>query len=141
MRMIKLLSLLMLTAYISNAQTAAEKKYTLDNCITTFSMENTKKTDAGFQFWFIDKNFLDGRTLKMSAVEPHKATHAPHVHAEDEIFYILQGTAEVYLAGQWKKVEANTSFYCPSNVEHGIRNPGDTELRYLVIKKYEPDTK
>ena len=29
-----------------------------------------------------------------------------------------------------------TSFYCPSNVEHGIRNTGDTELKYLVIKKY-----
>ena len=30
-----------------------------------------------------------------------------------------------------------TSFYCPSNVMHGIRNVGDTELKYLVIKKYQ----
>jgi quercetin dioxygenase-like cupin family protein len=29
-----------------------------------------------------------------------------------------------------------TSFYCPSGVKHGIRNIGDTELKYLVIKKY-----
>jgi mannose-6-phosphate isomerase-like protein (cupin superfamily) len=28
------------------------------------------------------------------------------------------------------------SFYCPPSVEHGIRNVGDTELKYLVIKKY-----
>jgi quercetin dioxygenase-like cupin family protein len=34
-------------------------------------------------------------------------------------------------------VEPYTSLYCPSNVEHGIRNAGDTELKYLVIKKYE----
>ncbi len=143
MKTVKVIIFFLLIAGFANGQTqtAGEKKYTLDNCITTFSMDKIKKTDAGFQFWFIDKNFLDGRTLKMSAVAPHKATHAPHVHPEDEIFYILQGTAEVYLAGQWKKVEANTSFYCPSNVEHGIRNPGDTELRYLVIKKYGPDTK
>ncbi|WP_174820392.1 hypothetical protein [Prolixibacter bellariivorans] len=29
------------------------------------------------------------------------------------------------------------SFYCPSNVTHGIRNVSDTELKYLVIKKYQ----
>jgi oxalate decarboxylase/phosphoglucose isomerase-like protein (cupin superfamily) len=30
-----------------------------------------------------------------------------------------------------------TSFYCPPSVLHGIRNTGDKELKYLVIKKYE----
>jgi oxalate decarboxylase/phosphoglucose isomerase-like protein (cupin superfamily) len=32
-----------------------------------------------------------------------------------------------------------TSFYCPSGSKHGIRNIGDTELKYLVIKKYLSD--
>ena len=31
---------------------------------------------------------------------------------------------------------AYASFYCPSNISHGISNAGDTELKYLVIKKY-----
>lgn len=112
-------------------------KYTLDNCINTFSMDKTVKTDAGYQYWFIDKNFIDGRTLKLSVVGPHKATHAPHSHPEDEFFFILEGNAEVYLNGMWRAVGPNTSFYCPSNIEHGIRNSGDKELKYLVIKKYE----
>jgi mannose-6-phosphate isomerase-like protein (cupin superfamily) len=112
-------------------------KYNIDNCINEFSIEKSVKTDAGYQYWFVDKDFLDGRTLKMSVVAPHMATHAPHVHPEDEIFFILEGNAEVYLNGKWKAVGPNTSFYCPSYVEHGIRNPGDKELKYLVIKKYE----
>ena len=29
-----------------------------------------------------------------------------------------------------------TSFYCPTGSKHGIRNIGDTELKYLTIKKY-----
>ncbi len=29
-----------------------------------------------------------------------------------------------------------SSFYCPPGSKHGIRNVGDTELKYLVIKKY-----
>jgi quercetin dioxygenase-like cupin family protein len=125
------------------AQTKPEgnPKYTLDNCITKFSMDKTVKTDAGYQFWYVDKNFADGKTLKLSVVGPHTATHAPHVHPEDEIFYILEGKAELYLAGEWRAVEANTSFYCPSDIEHGIRNPGDQELKYLVIKKYEVNSK
>ncbi len=29
-----------------------------------------------------------------------------------------------------------TSLYCPPNIEHGIRNMGETEAKYLVVKKY-----
>ena len=113
------------------------KQYTIENCVTEFSMDKATKTKAGYQFWFADADFIDGRTLKMSAVAPHLATHPPHKHVEDEFFYVLEGTAEFYLDGKTKTAGPNTSFYCPSNVMHGIRNVGDTELRYLVIKKYQ----
>lgn len=132
------ISLLILNISISaQVKQEAEKKYTIDNCINTFTKDKIEKTDAGYQYWFVNRDFLDGRTIKLSVVGPHKATHAPHVHSEDEFFFILEGKAELYLEGKWKEVEANTSFYCPSNIEHGIRNPGEKELKYLVIKKYE----
>ena len=111
-------------------------KYNIDNCVNTFSMDKTVKTKAGYQYWFADKNFLDGRTIKLSVVKPHEATHAPHSHQEDEFFFVLEGKAEFYLNGHRKVVGPMTSLYCPSYVEHGIRNVGDTELKYLVIKKY-----
>lgn len=113
-----------------------EKQFTIDNCVSEFSMDKTIKTPVGYQFWFADRDFLDGRTLKMSVVAPHSATHPPHKHAEDEFFFVLEGTAEFYLDGKTKVAGPYTSFYCPSNVEHGIKNVGDTELKYLVIKKY-----
>ena len=109
------------------------KKYTIDNCVKEFSMDQTVKTAVGYQFWFADKDFIDGRTLKMSVVAPHSATHPPHKHAEDEFFFVLEGTAEFYLDGKTTTAGQYTSFYCPSNVEHGIKNVGDTELKYLVI--------
>lgn len=119
------------------APAKVEKKFTIDNCVTEFSMDKVVKTEVGYQFWFADKDFIDGRTLKMSVVAPHSATHAPHKHVEDEFFFVLEGTAEFILDGKTKIVKPYASFYCPSNVEHGIRNPGDTELKYLVIKKYQ----
>jgi quercetin dioxygenase-like cupin family protein len=112
-------------------------RYTIDNCISTFNPAKVEKTGAGGQFWFFDRDFAEGKTLKLSVVGPHLATHAPHRHVEDEFFFILEGQAECYLDGQWRAVPPNTGFYCPSGQEHGIRNAGDTEMRYLVIKKYE----
>jgi mannose-6-phosphate isomerase-like protein (cupin superfamily) len=121
----------------ANRQAAADTiKYTIDNCVNTFSMDKKEKTKVGYQYWFVDKNFLDGRTLKLSVVKPHEATHQPHKHFEDEFFFVLEGKAEFYLNGHIKVVGPMTSLYCPPYFEHAIRNVGDTELKYLVIKKY-----
>lgn len=119
-------------------QSAAAAKFTIENCINKFNMEKTVKTAVGYQYWFIDQNFLeDGLTVKMSVVGPNQATHAAHKHAGDEIFYVLQGTAQFYLNGKTTTGGPNTTFYCPDDgTEHGISNAGNTELKYLVIRKY-----
>ena len=120
----------------NDSLSVATKTFNIDNCVNQFNKEGAINTKVGYQYWFADKEFLDGRTLKMSVVGPHQSTHAPHRHLEDEFFFVLEGTAQFYLNGKTTIGEAYTSFYCPSNAEHGISNVGDTELKYLVIKKY-----
>jgi quercetin dioxygenase-like cupin family protein len=112
-------------------------RYTIDNCVNVFSKKKIEKTEAGYQYWFVDKELAEGKTLKMSVVKPHSATHPPHSHPEDEFFFVLEGKVEFYLNGRTKIVGPYSSLYCPPNVEHGIRNVGDTEAKYLVVKKYE----
>jgi len=127
------------TVYGQNADDTSKKMhpvYTIDNCVTPFNINDVDSTKAGWQFWFVDKNFANGFTLKMSHVEKGKATHPPHVHQEDEIFYIIEGTAEFILGNETRTGGPNTSFYCPSNVSHGIRNVGNGDLKYMVIKTY-----
>ncbi len=111
--------------------------YSIDNCVNTFNPAEIESTNAGYQYWFADKKFADGKTVKLSVVRPREGAHPPHHHAEDEFFFILEGKAEFYLNGKTKIAGQYTSLYCPSNVDHGIRNAGDTELKYLVIKKYK----
>ncbi len=111
----------------------------LDQCVSRLDLARATQTPTGCQFWFVGRDLANGKTLKMSVVQPHKAIHAPHRHAEDEFYFILEGTAEFYLNGERTTGGPNTSFYCPSGSEHGISNVGDTELRYLVIKQYNPD--
>jgi quercetin dioxygenase-like cupin family protein len=118
-----------------SAQSAG--RFTVKTCVNEFTASRVESTKAGYQYWFIGRDFLDGRTLKMSVVKPHSTTHPPHRHAEDEIFFVLEGVAEVALNGEKRVVHPYASFYCPPGSEHGIRNAGDSELKYLVIKKYE----
>lgn len=116
---------------------AGEKRdYSIENTVNTFDLNKAEKTAVGYRYWFADKQLADGKTLKLSVVEPGKATHAPHEHAEDEFFFVLEGTAEFHLNGETAVGGPMTSFYCPVGSKHGIRNVGDTELKYLVIKNY-----
>lgn len=142
---IKMVLFFLLTACLIslNAQTKdssnqdSKREFNIQNCVSEFNPENVEETKVGYQYWFVGKEFLDGRTLKMSVVAPHEATHAPHSHNEDEFFFVLEGKAEFYLNGDTKVAGPLTSFYCPPNSKHGIKNVGDSELKYLVIKKYE----
>jgi quercetin dioxygenase-like cupin family protein len=114
-----------------------KKQWTIDECVNEFNINDTVGTSVGYQYWFFDKEFIDGRTIKLSVVAPHSATHQPHKHSEDEFFFVLEGKAEFYLDGKTMEGNKYSAFYCPRNSEHGIRNIGDAELKYLVIKKYE----
>ncbi len=122
---------------VKKEESSTKEKYTIENCVNHFELDKAKKTKVGYQYWFIDQNFIDGNTLKMSVVGPKLSTHPPHRHVEEEFFFILEGTATFYLDGKTVTAGPYTSFYCPSNAEHGISNAGDTELKYLVMKKYE----
>jgi hypothetical protein len=62
--------------------------YSIANCVNEFKKDKIEKTDAGYQYWFVDKMLADGKTLKMSVVKPHAATHAPHQHPEEEFFFV-----------------------------------------------------
>ena len=133
-----LVTFLLLITLITTAQTTpADKPYSFEACVTSFDPAKVDSTKVGYQFWFADKNFTDGRTIKMSVVEPGKSTHAPHQHPQDEFFFVLEGTAQFYLDGKTVEVGPYTSLYCPSNSMHGISNAGDTPLKYLVMQKYE----
>jgi quercetin dioxygenase-like cupin family protein len=110
--------------------------YDVDNSVKTFVRDAVEKTKVGYQYWFFDKHFAQGRTIKLSVVGPHLATHAPHRHEGHEFFFVLQGKAEFLLEGKTRVVGPQTALYCPPNSLHGISNAGDDELRYLVIRDY-----
>lgn len=111
-------------------------RYSIENSAVTFKMDGVEKTKAGYQYWFFDKVFAEGRSVKLSVVAPRQKTHEPHKHDGHEFFFVLEGKAAFFLEGETKVVGPQTALYCPPWAMHGISNAGDTELKYLVIKDY-----
>ena len=113
MTMMKTLSVVLFAAILASASAftlAGDRpEYTIGNTVNTFDPDKAEKTNTGYRYWFADKQLTDGKTLKLSVVKPGKGTHAPHEHAEDEFFFVLEGTAaelldnpkvkEAYLGG------------------------------------------
>jgi quercetin dioxygenase-like cupin family protein len=57
-----------------------------------------------------------------------------HVHRREiEVGVVLEGTLEVRLADQTRVVQAGSVAHLPRNIPHAIRNPGQTEARYLFM--------
>jgi quercetin dioxygenase-like cupin family protein len=114
----------------------AAPAYSIENAVKSFAPGSVDKTKAGYQYWFFDKDFAQGRTIKLSVVSPHQASHPPHEHEGHEFFFVLEGQAEFFLDGKTRTVGPLTALYAAPHSLHGIKNAGDAELKYLVIKDY-----
>jgi len=113
----------------------SEFKVEIDSYIKSYNSSKARQTSMGHQFWYVPGEMSGGLlNLKLSHVKALQANHAPHKHPEEEILLLLEGTAEFFLEGEKRTVGPNTSMYCPPNLMHGIRNVGETPIKYLVIK-------
>lgn len=67
----------LLGAAWAGAKAAPAPAYDVGNSVKAFARGATETTPVGYQFWFFDKDFAQGRSIKLSVVRPHLATHAP----------------------------------------------------------------
>jgi len=76
---------------------------------------------------------LEELECHVTTVKPRMASHAPHQHPQEEMVIIKEGTVEVLVNGEWKKVSPGSIAFFSSNQMHGLRNVGDTPATYFVI--------
>ena len=64
-----------------------------------------------------------------------------HSHADPEIFYVLNGSLEVFQAeGQsagWQTVNAGEVVSIPGNLRHALRNTSPSPLTSIIVSKRE----
>ncbi len=65
----------------------------------------------------------------------------PHITPVDVFFFVLEGTPDVLVGEEKKRVEANTLVESPKDIVHCIYNQTNDIVRVLVVKAPKPVTK
>lgn len=70
----------------------------------------------------------------VAVINPGMQIHPPHVHAEEEYLMVLEGAGTWSVEGEEFPAAAGDLLYAAPWDEHGIRNTGETPLRFAVFK-------
>ncbi|MEN6323633.1 MAG: cupin domain-containing protein [Proteiniphilum sp.] len=114
---------------VTDASTDIEKR------IDRFTVSDATKNRNGWFHYYIPKGMADTLTVKMSCVYEGTRTHAPHIHNEDEAFYIVKGPVRFHINGVEKVLNEGDFIYTPSGSSHNIQRISNDTIKYLVIKR------
>ena len=66
-------------------------------------------------------------------LEPHTQGPGAHAHAEDDIFYVIEGTMSVLVGEQWTHADRGSFVLVPGGVTHDFENRGDVRAGVLNL--------
>jgi (S)-ureidoglycine aminohydrolase len=90
----------------------------------------------------VRREVMEGSTTSLahfeahtSTLEPGKAPHPPHTHAdEEELLIVKEGQVKITINGVSKIMGRGSIAYAIPGEEHGIENAGTTQATYYVFK-------
>jgi quercetin dioxygenase-like cupin family protein len=69
----------------------------------------------------------------ISTLNPGKASHPPHIHSQEELIILKEGTLEVLLNGTSQHAGPGSLLFFASNNPHAVHNIGDKPATYFVF--------
>jgi XRE family transcriptional regulator, regulator of sulfur utilization len=81
---------------------------------------------------------LEDLDCHVTTLNPGESPHSPHQHPEEELMVVKEGTLEVLVNGEIKRVGPGSVVFQASNQLHSIRNVGQTQATYHVFKWVSP---
>src|SRR3982751_401997 len=75
-------------------------------------------------------------------LEPHTRGPGAHSHAEDDIFYVIEGTMSILVDAQWMHATRGSFVLIPGGVTHDFENRGDVRAGLLNVSvpgPFEPE--
>jgi mannose-6-phosphate isomerase-like protein (cupin superfamily) len=74
-------------------------------------------------------------------LEPHTQGPGAHSHAEDDIFYVIEGTMSVLVGEAWTQASRGAFVLVPGGITHDFENRGDVRAGVLNLSipgSFEP---
>ena len=85
-----------------------------------------------------DTDFTSGALTGVAEIKPGQEIHPPHKHIEEEYLMILEGNGTWTIEDQDFPAKAGDILYAEPWVSHGIKNTGNTTLKFVVFKYNKP---
>ena len=104
---------------------------------------SAKPTNVGSvrQFFRSPTATLDELECHVTTLNPGAQSHPPHKHPNEELVIVREGTVEVLVNGEWKRVGPGSVIFNASNQLHALRNVGTGPATYHVINWQSPGSK
>jgi len=93
------------------------------------------------QFFRSPTATLDELECHVTTLNPGAQSHPPHKHPNEELVIVREGTVEVLMNGEWKRVGPGSVIFNASNQLHALRNVGAGPATYHVINWQSPGSK
>lgn len=66
-------------------------------------------------------------------LEPHTRGPGPHRHAEDHVYYVITGTLNVCLDGEWSDAASGSYIVIPGDTPHDFQNRGAVPAGFIAF--------
>ena len=100
--------------------------------------EEARKHEADWgqmRFYFTGETAGTRNVLTaVAVVEPGKAVHKSHRHAEEEYLVLVEGSGTWSLAGKESPAKRGDVLFVEPWVYHGLKNTGEKPLIFLVVR-------
>lgn len=133
----KELTLVLLTGLVSTALVvlAQPARPVMGAVAIDWNSIEARPTKTGFTRKFFEQPTATLELLEchVTTLNPGETSHPPHKHPEEELIVVKEGTVETLSKGEWKRVGVGSVIFNACNVEHALRNAGETPATYHVF--------
>lgn len=128
--------LLVVLGWVVRGGAADAPQVPLKSQVVRWDDARVHKADWGqMRFYFTGQTAATQNVLTaVAVVEPGKAVHKAHRHAEEEYLVLVDGTGTWHLAGKDFPAQRGDILYVEPWVHHGLKNTGDRPLIFVVVR-------
>jgi len=84
---------------------------------------------------------LDELECHITTLKAGAKSHPPHVHANEEVLIVREGSVEAFYKGAWHPAGPGSVIFLTGTDPHGLRNAGTTAATYHVLAWRSPGVK
>lgn len=118
------------------ADAANPKPQPLKSQVVGWDAAQSAQADWGeFRRYFTGETFGTKNVLTaVAVVQPGKAVHKAHRHAEEEYLVVVDGSGTWFLEGKEFPAKRGDILFAEPWVYHGLTNTGEKPLIFLVVR-------